>query len=86
MAAVSRRPDGLTATIAALALLLGGMPLTLGVIIHRSEAMFTLVRDLGDVSVSRTSIVYFCLSSLIFPLRRRLYKGCDGLHLSARRA
>ena len=42
MAAASMRPHGLTAAIAALALLLGGMPLTLGIIIHNSEATFTL--------------------------------------------
>ncbi len=42
MAAVSMRPHRLTAAIAAVALLLGGMPLTLGIVIHSSEAMFTL--------------------------------------------
>jgi len=42
MPTACRRPDGLTAAIVALAVLLGGMPLTLGIIIHGSEATFTL--------------------------------------------
>lgn len=37
-----RRPDRTTAAIVALAMLLGGMPLTLGIVVHSSEAMFTL--------------------------------------------
>jgi hypothetical protein len=37
-----RRPGRAAAAIVALALLLGGMPLTLGVVVHSSEAMFTL--------------------------------------------
>ncbi len=36
------RPDRATAAIVALALLLGGMPLTLGIVVHSSETMFTL--------------------------------------------
>ena len=41
--ASSRRPDRATAAIVALAILLGGMPLTLGiVVVHSSEAAFTL--------------------------------------------
>jgi hypothetical protein len=35
------RPDRATAAIVALALLLGGMPLTLGMVVHSSEAMIT---------------------------------------------
>jgi len=37
-----RRPGRAAAAIVALALLLGGMPLTLGMVVHSSEAMFTL--------------------------------------------
>lgn len=37
-----RRPDGFTAAIVAFAMLLGGMPLTLGIVVHSSEAAFTL--------------------------------------------
>ena len=37
-----RRPDRVTAAIVALAILLGGMPLTLGIAVHSSETMFTL--------------------------------------------
>ena len=38
-----RRPDRATAAIVALVLLLGGMPLTLGIVVqHSSEATFTL--------------------------------------------
>jgi len=37
----SRRPDRATAALVALAILLGGMPLTLGIVVHSSEAMFT---------------------------------------------
>ena len=37
-----RRPDRAAAAIVALAMLLGGMPLTLGVVVHSSETMFTL--------------------------------------------
>lgn len=40
--ATAWRPDCATAAIVALAVLLGGMPLTLGVVVHSSEAMFTL--------------------------------------------
>jgi hypothetical protein len=40
--AASRRPDAALAAILALALLLGGMPLTLGIVVHSSEEMFTL--------------------------------------------
>jgi hypothetical protein len=36
------RPDRAIAAVVALALLLGGMPLTLGIVVHRSEAMFSL--------------------------------------------
>jgi hypothetical protein len=36
-----RRPGRAAAAILALAVLLGGMPLTLGVVVHSSEAMFT---------------------------------------------
>jgi hypothetical protein len=38
----SRRPGPVAAAIVALAMLLGGMPLTLGIVVHSSEAMFTL--------------------------------------------
>ena len=38
----TRRPHRAAAAIVALAVLLGGMPLTLGVVVHSSEAMFTL--------------------------------------------
>jgi hypothetical protein len=38
----SRRPSSAAAAIVALALLLGGMPLTLGIVVHSPEAMFTL--------------------------------------------
>lgn len=38
----STRPRPAAAAIVALALLLGGMPLTLGIIVHSPEAMFTL--------------------------------------------
>ena len=37
-----RRPDRATAAMVALAILLGGMPLTLGIVVHSSQAMFTL--------------------------------------------
>ena len=37
-----RRPGRAAAAIVALAMLLGGMPLTLGIVVHSSEAMFTL--------------------------------------------
>ena len=37
-----RRPDRVTAAIVAFAILLGGMPLTLGIAVHSSETMFTL--------------------------------------------
>ena len=37
-----RRPSRAAATVVALAVLLGGMPLTLGVVVRSSEAMFTL--------------------------------------------
>ncbi|HVA39592.1 MAG TPA: hypothetical protein VNF49_02940 [Candidatus Binataceae bacterium] len=37
-----RRPDAAVAAILVLAVLLGGMPLTLGIVVHSSEAMFTL--------------------------------------------
>jgi hypothetical protein len=37
-----RRPDRATAAIVALAILLGWMPLTLGIVVHTSDAMFTL--------------------------------------------
>jgi hypothetical protein len=37
-----RRPDRATVAMVALAVLLGGMPLTLGMAVHGSEAMFTL--------------------------------------------
>lgn len=36
------RPHCATAAVVALAVLLGGMPLTLGIVVHSSEAMFTL--------------------------------------------
>jgi hypothetical protein len=43
LAAQSRRPGAATAAIVALAILFGGMPLTLGiVVVHSSEATFTL--------------------------------------------
>jgi hypothetical protein len=35
-------PDRASVVIVALAVLLGGMPLTLGIVVHSSEAMFTL--------------------------------------------
>jgi len=38
----TRRPNRAAAAIVALAVLLGGMPLTLGVVVHSSEVMFTL--------------------------------------------
>jgi hypothetical protein len=38
----TRRPHRAAAAIVALAVLLGGMPLTLGVVVHSSEVMFTL--------------------------------------------
>jgi hypothetical protein len=37
-----KRPDGVTAAIVALAVLLGGMPLTLGIVVHSPEAAFSL--------------------------------------------
>ena len=39
---ITKRPGHAAAAIVALAVLLGGMPLTLGVVVHNSEAMFTL--------------------------------------------
>jgi hypothetical protein len=38
----SRRPSSAAAAIVAFALLLGGMPLTLGIVVQSPEAMFTL--------------------------------------------
>jgi hypothetical protein len=38
----SRRPGPAAVAIVAVALLLGGMPLTLGIVVHSPEAMFTL--------------------------------------------
>ena len=38
----SRRPGRATAALVAFAILLGGMPLTLGIVVHSSETMFTL--------------------------------------------
>lgn len=38
----SRRPDRAAAALVALAILLGGMPLTPGIVVHSSETMFTL--------------------------------------------
>jgi hypothetical protein len=38
----SRRPGPAIAVVVALALLLGGMPLTLGIVVHSPEAMLTL--------------------------------------------
>ena len=37
-----RFPERASAVIVVLALLLGGMPLTLGIVVHSSEAMFTM--------------------------------------------
>lgn len=41
-AANMRPPAPAAVAVVALAVLLGGMPLTLGVVVHSSEAMFTL--------------------------------------------
>jgi hypothetical protein len=38
----TRRPNRAAAAIVALAVLLGGMPLTLGVVVHSSQVTFTL--------------------------------------------
>lgn len=61
--ATSMRPPGhAAAAIVALAVLLGGMPLTLGVAVHSSEAMFTLdichpVQSLSHSPVSVVAII-----------------------------
>jgi hypothetical protein len=57
-----RRPASAAVRIVALAVLLGGMPLTLGVVVHRSEAMFTLdichpVQSFSHSSVAVVAII-----------------------------
>lgn len=57
-----RRPGPAAVAIVALAVLLGGMPLTLGVVVHSSEAMFTLdichpVQSFSHSSVAVVSII-----------------------------
>jgi hypothetical protein len=53
------RPDRAFAVIVALAVLLGGMPLTLGIVVHSSEAAFTLdiCRPVQSFSHSPVSVM-----------------------------
>ena len=57
-----RRPGRAAAAIVALAMLLGGMPLTLGIVVHSSEAMFSLdichpVRSFSHSPVAVVAII-----------------------------
>ena len=56
-----RRPGRTAAAIVALAVLLGGMPLTLGVVVHSSEVLFTLDICHPVQSFSHSSVAMIAL-------------------------
>jgi len=76
-AARLRRPDSAVMVIEALATLLDGTPLTLGIEMHRSEAAFTLniCRPVQSFSHSPVSVVPIVSSS---PAVAQVLPGCGG--------
>lgn len=71
-----------TAAIVAFAVLLGGMPLTLGIVVHSSEAMFTLdichpVQDFSHAPVVTMAIIPHA------PAVARVLPECEGYALPA---
>ena len=65
-----RRPDRVTAAIVALAILLGGMPLTLGIAVHSSETMFTLDICHPVQSFSYSPVAVVAILPALRPSRR----------------
>jgi hypothetical protein len=76
------RPDRATAAILALVVLLGGMPLTLGIVAHSSRAMFTLDICHPAQSFSHSPVVAMAIIPDC-PAVARVLPECEGYPVPA---